>query len=54
VGAAFKAMEKRDLMVLMDVEDFDGSDPDTMSMLTMLSQLCKTLQSQPEGPGYQD
>jgi len=46
-------MENHDILVLMEVEDFNGEEPDTMSMITFLSQIFKVLQHAKEGPGYQ-
>jgi len=53
VETAFELMRKKNIEVLMDVEDFlDGYDPEPFSMMTFLSQLFKNLHDQPEGPGY--
>jgi len=55
VETAFRVMEKKDIEVLMDVEDFlDEYDPEPFSMMTFLSQMYKKLQSEPEGNGYND
>jgi len=49
---AFKAMEKLEIEVLMDLEDFEEEELDSMSMMTFLSSSYKILKLTPPGPGF--
>jgi len=45
-------MEKLEIEVLMDLEDFEEEELDSMSMMTFLSSSYKILKLTPPGPGF--